>query len=153
MITKINIDNFKSIKSLTLVPTSLNLFMGLNAMGKSTVIQSLLLIRQSIKSDLKQLSLNGNLVEIGRGKDALYNFAETEKIHFNLNFVQGDEEKESSLSEILSPCSCGCKKLWVITYKSFLKTRTHVECNGCNKKTKSFIRKKKAIEMWNNISK
>ena len=94
MITKINIDNFKSIKSLVLVPTSLNLFMGLNGMGKSTVIQSLLLLRQSMKSDLKQLSLNGSMVEIGRGKDALYNFAETEKIHFNLGFIQDKEEKE-----------------------------------------------------------
>ena len=98
MITKINIDNFKSIKSLVLVPTSLNLFMGLNVMGKSTVIQSLLLLRQSMKSGLKQLSLNGSMVEIGRGKDALYNFAETEKIHFNLGFIQDEEEKEFSLN-------------------------------------------------------
>lgn len=98
MITRINIDNFKSIKSLTLVPTSLNLFMGLNGMGKSTVIQSLLLLRQSLKSDLKQLSLNGNMVEIGRGKDALYNFAETEKIHFDLGFIQDGGKKEFSLN-------------------------------------------------------
>ncbi len=96
MITKINIDNFKAIKSLTLVPTSLNLFMGLNGMGKSTVIQSLLLLRQSLKSNLKQLSLNGSMVEIGRGKDALYNFAETEKINFALDFVQ--DKKTSSLN-------------------------------------------------------
>ena len=61
MITKINIDNFKSIKSLMLAPTSLNLFMGLNGMGKSTVIQSLLLLRQSKKSRLKQLSLKNPL--------------------------------------------------------------------------------------------
>lgn len=61
MITKININNFKAIKSLMLVPTSLNLFMGLNGMGKSTVIQSLLLLRQSLKSGLKQLSLNGSM--------------------------------------------------------------------------------------------
>ena len=98
MITKINIDNFKSIKSLMLAPTSLNLFMGLNGMGKSTVIQSLLLLRQSKKSRLKQLSLNGSMVEIGRGKDALYNFAETEKIHFNLGFAKGKDEKEDSLN-------------------------------------------------------
>lgn len=84
MITKININNFKAIKSLMLVPTSLNLFMGLNGMGKSTVIQSLLLLRQSLKSGLKQLSLNGSMVEIGRGKDALYNFAETEKFTLTL---------------------------------------------------------------------
>lgn len=98
MITRINIDNFKSIKSLELVPTSLNLFMGLNGMGKSTVIQSLLLLRQSMKSGLRQLSLNGNMVEIGRGVDALYNFTETEKVHFGLDFVQGEEAKESSLN-------------------------------------------------------
>ena len=98
MITKININNFKAIKSLMLVSTSLNLFMGLNGMGKSTVIQSLLLLRQSLKSGLKQLSLNGSMVEIGRGKDALYNFAETEKIHFDLDFVQDEEEKESFLN-------------------------------------------------------
>lgn len=98
MITRINIDNFKSIKSLELVPTSLNLFMGLNGMGKSTVIQSLLLLRQSIKSGLKQLSLNGGLVEIGRGKDALYNFAEAEKIHFDIDFVQCEKEKVSFLN-------------------------------------------------------
>lgn len=97
MITRINIDNFKSIKSLMLELTSLNLFMGLNGMGKSTVIQSLLLLRQSMKSELKQLSLNGSMVEIGRGQDALYNFAETEKIHFDLDFAKG-EEKEISLS-------------------------------------------------------
>lgn len=98
MITKINIDNFKSIKSLTLVPTSLNLFMGLNGMGKSTVIQSLLLLRQSLKSGLKQLSLNGSMVEIGRGKDALYNFAETENINFDLGFIQDGGKKEFSLN-------------------------------------------------------
>lgn len=92
MITKIDISNFKSIKSLMIIPTSLNLFMGLNGMGKSTIIQSLLLLRQSMKSNLNQLSLNGNLVEIGRGKDALYNFAEVEKIHFNLGFLQEDTE-------------------------------------------------------------
>ena len=73
MITRINIQNFKSIKTLSLSTTSLNLFMGLNGMGKSTIIQSLLLLRQSMKSGLKRLSLNGHLAEIGRGRDALYN--------------------------------------------------------------------------------
>lgn len=90
MITRINIDNFKSIKSLSIAPTSLNLFMGLNGMGKSTIIQSLLLLRQSKKYSLNQLSLNGDLMEIGHGRDAMYNFAEDEEIHFNLEFFQKD---------------------------------------------------------------
>lgn len=97
MITTINISNFKSIKSLHISPTSVNLFMGLNGMGKSSVIQTLLLLRQSMKSGLKRLSLNGNLVEIGRGKDALYNFADTEQIHYELDFKSKVSEKCSSL--------------------------------------------------------
>lgn len=96
MITRINIQNFKSIKTLSLSTTSLNLFMGLNGMGKSTIIQSLLLLRQSMKSGLKRLSLNGHLAEIGRGRDALYNFAETESIKFNLNFIQSNEKEYSA---------------------------------------------------------
>ncbi len=98
MITTISIDNFKSIKSLQISPTSINLFMGLNGMGKSTVIQSLLLLRQSMRSGLKRLSLNGNLVEIGRGKDALYNFADTEQIHYKLDFISNESETNSLLN-------------------------------------------------------
>ena len=97
MITKIKIQNFKSIKSLDLTSTRLNLFMGLNGMGKSTIIQSLLVLRQSMESHLKQLCLNGDLVEIGRGKDALYNFAEIEKIKFDISFVDCHNKKGCSL--------------------------------------------------------
>ena len=53
------------------------------------------------------------------------------------------------LHEILKPCTCGCKVIWVITYTSFLKTKCHVECTNCNKRTKSFIRKHRAIKEWN----
>lgn len=90
MITNVSIENFKSIKSLTYNPSSLNLFMGLNGMGKSTVIQAFLLLRQSKKFELSKLSLNGDLVEIGRGGDALYNFSDREEVHFKLDFI-GDK--------------------------------------------------------------
>lgn len=97
MIKRISISNFKSIKSLTISPTSLNLFMGLNGMGKSTIIQSLLLLRQSAKSKFESLSLNGRLTEIGRGKDALYNFANEERISFKIDFSQEDNLNMASL--------------------------------------------------------
>ena len=97
MIKKIDIHNFKSIKSLTLTPTFLNLFMGINGMGKSTILQSLLLLRQSVRSDLDQLCLNGEFVAIGRGKDALYNFAEIEEIRFNFDFFDFSKECEQLL--------------------------------------------------------
>ena len=54
------------------------------------------------------------------------------------------------LKKELKPCSCGCKRLWIITYKSFFKTSSYVECTNCNKRTKSFIRIDKAIQEWNN---
>lgn len=42
MIKSIHIQNFKSLKDILMIPTSLNLLMGLNGMGKSSFIQSLL---------------------------------------------------------------------------------------------------------------
>ena len=49
MIKSIHIQNFKSLKDILMIPTSLNLLMGLNGMGKSSFIQSLLLLRQNKK--------------------------------------------------------------------------------------------------------
>lgn len=72
MIKSIHIQNFKSLKDILMIPTSLNLLMGLNGMGKSSFIQSLLLLRQNKKSGLAKFALNGSLTEIGRGRDALY---------------------------------------------------------------------------------
>lgn len=97
MITKIGISNFKAVKSISLLPKSLNLFMGLNGMGKSTIIQALLLLRQSRKTGLKKLILNGELVNVGRGQDALYNFAEHEDLSFHIDFSDISENAKDVL--------------------------------------------------------
>lgn len=57
MIKSIHIQNFKSLKDISMTPTSLNLLMGLNGMGKSSFIQSLLLFRQNKKMDWLRLHL------------------------------------------------------------------------------------------------
>ena len=49
MINKIMLKNFKCFQSLELNLKRLNILSGLNGMGKSTVIQSLLLLKQSIR--------------------------------------------------------------------------------------------------------
>ena len=54
------------------------------------------------------------------------------------------------LWKILKPCTCGYKKIWVVHNESFLNHKCYIECTSCNKKTKTFIRTKKAIEEWNN---
>jgi AAA15 family ATPase/GTPase len=72
MIENIHIQNFKSLKDVSFKPMNLNLLMGLNGMGKTSFIQSLLLLRQNKDSELSRFKLNGDYTEIGKGKDALY---------------------------------------------------------------------------------
>ena len=89
MLNYYHIKNFKSLKNVDITPTNLNLMLGLNSMGKSSVIQSLLLLRQSYyrHNNLNRLRLNDSLVELGTSKDVFFqDAAEDEKIEYELNF-------------------------------------------------------------------
>ncbi|HRP16520.1 MAG TPA: DUF3696 domain-containing protein [Ginsengibacter sp.] len=86
MIKQIEIKNFKSLKKADVSVSNLNLLMGLNGMGKSSFIQTLLLLMQSDKLEERVIDLNGILAQIGQGRDALYQYAEDEKIIFELTF-------------------------------------------------------------------
>lgn len=50
----------------------------------------------------------------------------------------------------LKPCTCGSNTILVVHYKSFLSHECYVECKSCRKRTKRFIRTKRAIREWNN---
>lgn len=86
MIEKIQIENFKSLKKFSEDFKNLNLLTGLNGMGKSSLIQVLLLLRQSYFKGLLNSSgiiLKGDYIELGTGKDVFYQGAgEDEKISF-----------------------------------------------------------------------
>ena len=84
MITKFYIKNFKSLKKVDVTISNLNLLIGLNGMGKSSFLQTLLLLMQSDKLEEGVINLNGILATIGKGRDALYQYAEDEKIVFGL---------------------------------------------------------------------
>lgn len=86
MITEIAVKNFKSLNNIKVQTRNLNLLMGLNGMGKSSFIQTLLLLMQSDKLEERVIDLNGLLVEIGQGRDAFYQFALEEFIEFKLGF-------------------------------------------------------------------
>lgn len=89
MIDFINIKNFKTLLNASFPLGRLNLFSGLNGMGKSTLIQSLLLLRQSYERNTlknKGLLLNGSYINIGTGKDALSSFSEQEEIIFTVKW-------------------------------------------------------------------
>ncbi len=88
MINKYRIRNFKCFEDQELELGHLNVLTGLNGMGKSSVIQSLLLLKQSFEMggtrSMPRLILNGPLVSIGTRKDALFEGAEKETIGFEL---------------------------------------------------------------------
>lgn len=86
MIKQIEIQNFKSLKVADVSISNLNLLMGLNGMGKSSFIQTLLLLMQSDKLEDGVIDLNGLLAKIGQGKDALYQFASEDVIYLQLKF-------------------------------------------------------------------
>ncbi len=75
MIRSLHLINFKPFASQFLEFSSLTLLSGLNSTGKSSVLQSLLLLRQSYQQGLlpeKGLALNGDLIRIGTAQDALF---------------------------------------------------------------------------------
>lgn len=86
MITELHIQNYKSHKNSQLRLKPLTLLTGVNGGGKSSVIQSFLLLRQSHKRQrLKEaLILNDALCGIGTGKDAVYQSAEEDFVQFTL---------------------------------------------------------------------
>lgn len=89
MIKFIHVKNFKTLLNASFPLGALNLFSGLNGMGKSTLVQSLLLLRQSYERNTlksKGLLLNGDYVNIGTGKDALSSFSEQEEIVFTVKW-------------------------------------------------------------------
>lgn len=98
MISSISLRNFKCFEKVTFDLQSLCLFTGLNGMGKSTVLQALLLLRQSfLDGSLEStgLSLNSSIIELGTAKDVLNHNTDEEKISFTLMI---DDEKEFSWS-------------------------------------------------------
>lgn len=90
MIKSVEIKNFKSIKSKFFPLRNLNIMLGLNGMGKSTFIQSLLMLKQSPNLLNGRLDLNGNLVMVGSTKDALYQYSKQEDLAFYIKFENNE---------------------------------------------------------------
>ena len=90
MIKTIWMKNFKSFKSQKIELKPLTMLTGMNGMGKSTVLQALLLLRQSYQEGMLDrdqtagLVLNGKYVELGTGRDLLFTEAEEDEIEIGL---------------------------------------------------------------------
>jgi predicted ATPase len=90
MITSLHLENFKAFSNLDMSFSNLNVFAGINGIGKSSVIQSLLLLRQSSTKSgspgTNGIYIKGDLIDLGTGKDILHSQAENEIIKFQVEF-------------------------------------------------------------------
>lgn len=90
MLTELQIKNFKCFQQAQLKLAPLTLLSGLNSTGKSSVLQSLLLLRQSYDGD-EHIRLNADLVELGQATDVFAIDAKDDEMSFQL---QSDDEEE-----------------------------------------------------------
>ncbi|MCR5541117.1 MAG: DUF3696 domain-containing protein [Ruminococcus sp.] len=86
MIKELKLHNFKCFKDICIPQNRLNIYSGLNSMGKSTIIQSMLLLKQSLKDQYTPhyCILNGDYINIGTGRDLLCEYAEDEEIRISM---------------------------------------------------------------------
>jgi len=114
MIDEILLRNFKCFESASIPLRELTLLAGLNGMGKSSVIQSLLLLRQSYLDGLLPgtgLELNGSLVQLGAAKDVFYEDAQGDEFEIGIAWSEGIRanfvlryHRESDVLRLGGPC-------------------------------------------------
>lgn len=93
MIKYIHINNVKSLQNVSMGLSRLNLMFGMNGMGKSSLIQSLLLLRQSYfeYGNLNRIKLSGRLVDIGNQRDIFSFFSDDKDLSIKLVISDNEE--------------------------------------------------------------
>jgi len=118
MITEISISNYKSISDMTLIFKNLNLLVGCNSSGKSSIIQSILLASKSILEDYNS-PLNGSLINVGEFTEARNYITNAKQIdlsiksfnhEYEISITSDDDfckliknKKDSDVIELLDP--------------------------------------------------
>ena len=88
MLSALELKNFKCFREQRIEFGNLTVLTGMNDMGKSSVVQALLLLRQSRRGDgpLQELQLSGEFVDLGKGVDILFEHSDDKEIAFALEF-------------------------------------------------------------------
>ncbi len=77
MLSYINLKNFKCFQDVKLPLSSINVFIGQNGTGKSTISQSIALLKQSDEDDIK---FDGSLINLGKFSEVKNNRSKKESI-------------------------------------------------------------------------
>lgn len=93
------LENYKSIrKSPDIDVGGLTIVLGPNSSGKTNILESLTLLKQSLDQGDISLTLNGDYVDLGEYRDVVHMKDTSRKIGFRFNFqrdsTEGDEEVE-----------------------------------------------------------
>jgi len=92
MIVKANINNFKCFKDITIKFGALTILVGGNGVGKSTIVQSILLFKHSLDAfmsnglnkEIIEVPLNGPyLLQLGKVTDILSSQASSQEVYFD----------------------------------------------------------------------
>lgn len=95
LVTEWTVSDFKSLEYVTLPLTHFVLLTGANSSGKSSVIQSLLLLAQSSEDEL---ILNGPLVRLGEPKDVIRSGRSSVSFGFTCQVRRSQEEAKAEWS-------------------------------------------------------
>lgn len=134
MITSLTLDNFKCFEHFYMPLRPLTLIVGTNGAGKSSIIQSMLLLRQScLDKDVdwrENLVINSGLVELDSASDILYASVEGKEARIYIE-IENDDADSISFSinpetvDNVSQVSCEgdldkAKKEWPLFDSSFV---------------------------------
>lgn len=102
MLDYLRIKNFKSHVDTSLELAPLTVLTGANGVGKSSIIQVFLLLRQSFQKNRLHagLDLNGSLCSLGKVEDITYTYAENNQLEFLLQHAGKDLRWQFSLEDI-----------------------------------------------------
>lgn len=106
MICEIKLNNFKCFDEVMVPLKNVTVLTGVNGMGKSTIIQSLLLLRQSYLKDkrITNLYLNGKYVDLGNAQDVLYEKAINDIVSIGYTTTEGEYGQYSFRYRMDSDC-------------------------------------------------
>lgn len=101
MLKCIELHNFKSARNIPVKLAPLTVLTGLNGSGKSTVLQSLALLKQSLRAGQlnQKLALRGTYVRLGRSEDVRSENADDDQIKFVVHTSKGS----TNISALVEP--------------------------------------------------